>query len=100
MPDLDGIPGAAIVATGLADLAAGRDTVPALVVAVAASRLRRLGLEVARTIPDAELLLYRALVREQPQGAYGRYNALLRQLARFAHALEREHGKRLRHSGV
>lgn len=98
MADLAGLPGAALVTAGLADLAAGRDTVPALAVAMAARRLQRLGLPVARTIPDAELRLYRALARQQAEGAYGRYNAVVREIVSFARALEREHGKKLRQS--
>jgi hypothetical protein len=98
-PDLTGLPGAELVGPGLRDLAAGRETVPALLVAIAATRLRRLGLPVAEhAFDEAELRLYRALRREQPDGAYERYNALRRRLVSFARALEREEGQRIRAS--
>lgn len=96
-PDFSGLPGAELVGPGLRDLAAGCETVPALLVAIAAARLRRLDLPVAdHSFVDAELRLYRLLCREEPAGAYERYNALLRRLASFAHALEREQGQRMR----
>ncbi|HUH05805.1 MAG TPA: hypothetical protein VML75_27640 [Kofleriaceae bacterium] len=94
---LDGLPGAELVVPGLRDLAAGRETVPALLVAIAAARLRRQNLPVAdHQFEDAELRLYRLLCREEPAGAYERYNALLRRLISFAHALEREEGQKIR----
>lgn len=69
----------------------------ALLVSIAAKRLRRQGLPVPETVfADAELRLYRALCREDPQGAYGRYNALIRRLVSFAHALELAEGKAIR----
>lgn len=96
MTDLTGLPGADLVREGLADLGAGRDTPPAFAVAVAAARLRRLGIPVPRSIDDAELKLYHALGALDPPSAYSRYNALLRQIDSFARALEREQGKALR----
>lgn len=83
---------------GLADLAAGRwDTIPALLVAIAAPRLRRLGLPVSDELPDhAEHRLFHLLQTEAPKGAYSRYNAWLRRLDSFASALEAEEGARIR----
>ena len=96
-PDLTGLPGAELVASGLQDLIAGRETIPARLVAIAAMRLRRLDLPVAEHVfLEPELRLYRALCREDPAGAYERYNALLRRLVSFARALEREQGQRMR----
>ena len=46
LDDLESLPGAELVLPGLADLVAGRDTIEALLVEIAAPRLRRLGLEV------------------------------------------------------
>ncbi|GIW72989.1 MAG: hypothetical protein KatS3mg102_2531 [Planctomycetota bacterium] len=98
--ELDGLPGSELIEQGLADLAAGRQTVPALLVAIARTRLRRLGLPVAPcAIADPAVALYRLLVHQQPAGAFGRYNALLRRLDSFAHALERRHGQGLRARG-
>jgi hypothetical protein len=96
--DLRALPGGDLVVEGLADLAAGRrDTASALLVAIAAPRLRRLGLPVPEDLPgQGELRLYDLLHEEAPEGAYGRYNALLRQIASFASALEAEEGAALR----
>jgi hypothetical protein len=97
--DLRALPGADLVAVGLADLRAGEETVPALLVAIASRRLRSAGLPVPEhSLRDAELHLYRALSRDGPEDAYSRYNALLRVLTSFAHALEREQGEALRQS--
>jgi hypothetical protein len=95
--DLTGLPGAELVAAGLHDLDAGRETIPALLVSIAARRLRRLELPVAEHVFfEPELRLYRALCREDAAGAYERYNGHLRRLVSFAHALEREQGQRMR----
>jgi hypothetical protein len=95
--DLSGLPGAEVVAEGVSDLAAGRESVPALLVAIAGARLRRLGVAVAVSgWEEAELRLYRALCREDAATAYARYNSLLRRIDSFARALEREQGKALR----
>jgi len=97
MADLTALPGAELVERGLEDLAAGRETVPALVVAIAGTRLRRLGVPVPdHRLDHTELRLYRSLCRDDPAGAYGRYQALLRRLVSFARALEREQGAAIR----
>jgi hypothetical protein len=95
--ELEGLPGAELVRQGLDDLAARRHSVPALLVAGASTRLRRVGLEIPpHEIREAELSLYRALCNESSGGAYARYNALLAELTSFARALEREVGAKLR----
>lgn len=97
MSDYRGIPGAELVERGIADLSAGKETVEGLLVAIARTRLRRVGVNVpAGEIPDAEIALYRALGREDPDTAYSRYNSLLRRLVSFSRALERERGAELR----
>lgn len=87
---LAGLPGAAIVRQGLADLDAGRRTVPALLLEVGRDRLTRAGL-LSPSVPtsqvDAELELYR-LLRTEKGDAYSRYNALLREFVSFERALE------------
>lgn len=93
MDELAGLPGAEIVAEGVRDCAGKRETVPALLVAIAGARLRRLGLSVPALWDDTELRLYRKLRDEDPATAYARYNSLLRRIDSFARALEREHGK-------
>jgi len=76
------------VDAGLRDLAEGRETVPALLVAAFASRLRREGLPVPEAAPaDPEHRLYRLLARDDPDSAHGRYNALVRRMVSFVRAL-------------
>jgi hypothetical protein len=86
---LAGLPGAKLVAAGLADVAAGRATIGACLVHIARPRLTRAGLlpmEAARmTEPEREL--YR-LLRAEGGDAYSRYNALLRELISFENALD------------
>ena len=83
------LPGHDLVERGLADLARGVESVPALLVAIGAPRLRRLGL----AVPDAKLAdpehrLYLELSRSGPDSAHSRYNALLRRLISFERAAE------------
>lgn len=86
--DLSRLPGGDLVARGLEDLAAERETVESLLVSIAATRLRRGGLDVARPIADAEHRLYALLADEDPDSAHGRYNALLGRLTSFENTLE------------
>jgi hypothetical protein len=84
-----GWPGGDLVREGLNDLAAGRTSIPALLVAVGAPRLRRAGIEVPRRRLDrAEHRLYALLARSDPDSAHSRYNALIRRLVSFERAIE------------
>ena len=84
-----GLPGNELVEAGLRDLEAGRETVPALLVSMAAPRLREAGLDVADTRhPSVSHRLYDALAADDPRTAHARYNALVRRLVRFARAAE------------
>jgi hypothetical protein len=97
MDDLVALPGGDLVEAGLRDLALGRETERGLLVAVATTRLRQLGIAVPEhpfTAPEHRL--YDLLGRQDPTDAYGRYNALLRRLASFIHALEHEGARRAR----
>ena len=85
---LDRFPGGDLVAKGLDDLAASRETVEALLVSIAAPRLRELGLAVAEPLPDPEHRLYARLAEEDSDAAHSRYNALLRRLTSFESAME------------
>jgi hypothetical protein len=92
MPEdgLSGLPGAERVRQGLTDLAAGARSAEALLVAIAAPRLRELGLPVppdAGLPAGAELALY-GLLRAEGGDAYARYNASLAEIVSFAAALE------------
>ncbi|MEK7704491.1 MAG: hypothetical protein AAB426_05985 [Myxococcota bacterium] len=87
------LPGADLVRQGLDDLAARRLSQEALLVAIGAPRLRRLMSEPAldgdRPV-EPELALYREICRQSPDDAHSRYNALIRRLVSFEHALELE----------
>ena len=90
---LAGLPGEDLVLAGLADLQAGLHTIPACLVAIARSRLARLGVLDPATSPgpaEPELQLYR-LLRKDGGDAYANYNALLRRLVSFEQALDRRH---------
>jgi hypothetical protein len=86
--DLTALPGGDLVARGLEDLRAGRRTVEALLVAIGAPRLRACGLDVPDGVSSPEHALYALLAEENPDGAHGRYNALVRRLVSFERALE------------
>ena len=84
----EGLPGADFVHAGLSDLAAGRHSVAACLVRIARTRLSRAGLTLkGENHSEPELDLYRLLVA-QGGDAYGRYNALLRELISFERALD------------
>ena len=82
------LPGGDLVAKGIRDLADSNETVEALLVSIAAPRLRDRGVLVAATLPDPEHRLYERLAREDADAAHSRYNALLRRLVSFESALE------------
>lgn len=88
--NLNELPGAEIILPGLEDLHNGKtNTVGALLIAIAATRLTLAGLEVPkeRLVSDPELALYEHLQRERDD-AYPYYNALLDRLNSFCNALE------------
>jgi len=87
--DLDALPGGDLIARGLADQVAGRDSAEALLVEIGAPRLRRLGIP-ARTREGvaAEHRLYDLLAETNPDSAHSRYNALIRRLVSFERAAE------------
>jgi hypothetical protein len=72
----------------LSDLADGRETVESLLVSIGAPRLRDLGFDVPSPFDDAEERLYLLLARDDPDGAHGRYNGLVRRLVSFERAAE------------
>jgi hypothetical protein len=83
------LPGHELVAEGLADLAAGRETAAGLLVTMASPRLGALGIEVpaCEAAEPSHHRLYEVLEREGP-GAHSRYNALVRRIVSFARAAE------------
>ncbi|HYM60277.1 MAG TPA: hypothetical protein VEZ11_05230 [Thermoanaerobaculia bacterium] len=83
------LPGAALVQEGLDDLAAGRESVAAVLVLVGAPRLRRIGIDVPPSrITHPEHRLYELLAAGDCDSAHSRYNALIRQLVSFERAVE------------
>jgi len=83
----DAFPGADLVRGGLADLAAGRETQAALLVSMAAPRLRAVGFDVPEGIMDPSHRLYE-LLSAGDAGAHSRYNALVGRAVSFARAAE------------
>jgi hypothetical protein len=83
----ENLPGHDLIEQGLADLAAGTETVAALLVSIGAPRLRQLGLEVVEPIPGGEHRLYAFLSCTDSDSAHSRYNALIRRLVSFERAL-------------
>jgi hypothetical protein len=89
--DLSDLPGAEIVSLGLADLSCERESVPALLLEIAAPRFRLAGLNIPVALPhalDAEIRLYRLLGTDPDVDAYSQYNAHLRRLSSLCRALE------------
>lgn len=86
--NLEALPGGELIEQGLADLAAGRESIPALLVSIGAPRLRRAGVKIPRSLPSPEIRLYTRLEDEDPLSAHSRYNPLIRRLVSFERALE------------
>lgn len=84
------LPGAELVEQGLEDLGAGRETEEALLLEIAAPRLRALGVDVrtgrSTSEESPEHRLYRLL--SGSGDAHSRYNALLARIASYARAAE------------
>lgn len=84
------LPGADLVAKGLADLADGAITEEALLVTAAAPRLRSIGLDVTPAAVEAPLhRLYELIASSGSVDPHSRYNALVGRVVSFARAAER-----------
>lgn len=82
-------PGQEIIDQGIADLADGKETIPALLVSIGVSRLRQAGLAIPHpTFPSPEHRLFAQLSADGSDDAHSRYNALIRRLVSFERALE------------
>jgi len=81
-----GLPGAEFIRAGLADLAHGHESLPALLVSIGAPRLRLLGVLVRDPISMPEHRLYEMLRAADPDTAHSRYNSLIRRLVSFERA--------------
>jgi hypothetical protein len=83
------LPGADLVAKGIADLERRDRTAEAWLVSIGAPRLRfRAGIDVPAALPNPEDGLYDHLARMDPDTAHSRYNALVRRLVSFERAAE------------
>jgi hypothetical protein len=90
-----GLPGETLMREGLVDFQSGSCTIPACLVGIARSRLRRAELitgAVGSSFPEPERQLYR-LLRQEGGDAYSRYNALIRELVSFEQALDRRQAR-------
>ena len=86
------LPGHEIVAKGLADLRTGEMTRDALLVAVAAERLRADGIEVSGTLPlHPKDRLWEMLEADVGDDVHGTYNALVGRVLSFLDAYETVH---------
>jgi len=88
----ESLPGEALVKEGMADLAAGRETDYALLLQIAAPRLRALGIPIsgpAHRLPR-EHALYERLEKRLGSAAHSHYNSLIRRIVSFARALEHD----------
>lgn len=86
--DIARLPGGELVWTGLVHLRGGVESVEALVVSIGAWRLARLGFDVCSPVVSPEERLHELLLREDPDAAHSRYNALIRTLVSFERAAE------------
>lgn len=84
------MPGAELIQEGLRDYQCGRHSIPACLVRIAMPRLIRAGLMRDSTPTDdgAELELYQLVSSSEGPQSYSRYDALLRELISFEHALD------------
>lgn len=88
-PGMDPLPAHDLVSTGVLDLQNERETIPALLVAIGAPKLRKLGMNLPTILPsNPEHRLYDLLSLNEPDTAHSRYNALIRKLVSFQRALE------------
>jgi hypothetical protein len=85
---MDSLPGNDLIVKGVEDLLHQRQTIPALLVAIGAPKLRSLGLELPDNLPSTpEHRLYDLLSDSDPDSAHSRYNALIRRLVSFERAM-------------
>jgi hypothetical protein len=88
--ELQELPGAEFILPGLEDWHNGNsETIGALLIAIASTRLTEAGLNfpISHLISEPELTLYDRLQKER-EDAYPYYNALLSSLNSFCNALE------------
>jgi hypothetical protein len=85
---MNSLPANDLITAGIKDLLNQRETIPALLVAIGAPKLRSLGLKLPEHLPvNPEHRLYDLLAANEPDSAHSRYNALIRKLVSFERAL-------------
>lgn len=84
--NLECLPGADLVRRGAEDLAAGQESIEALLVSIGAPRLRSIGIQLAAPVVSPEHKLYAHLANEKGNAAHSAYNALIRRLVSFERA--------------
>ncbi len=82
------LPGYELVSAGLDDLAAGKESASALLVAMAAPRLRSIGIDVPQGGGERPSHRLYELLTEADDGAHSRYNSLVARMVSFARAAE------------
>jgi hypothetical protein len=82
------LPGHELVSQGLHDLSTGKESESALLVAMAAPRLRALGIDVPQGGGERPSHRLYELLSEAEDGAHSRYNALVARVVSFARAAE------------
>lgn len=92
------LPGSELIEEGLRDLKENRTTEASLLLLVAAPRLRELGIDVPERsfARPVEHELYELIEERLGDAAHSHYNSLLRRVASYIHALERERSQSLR----
>jgi len=86
---VNSLPAHDLITAGLTDLRNQRETIPALLVAIGAPKLRHLGLSVPTELPaNPEHRLYDLLSLDGANSAHSKYNALIRKLVSFQRAME------------
>jgi hypothetical protein len=84
---MSSLPAHDLIETGIEDLQCQRETIPALLVAIGAPKLRSLGVELPESLPsNPEHRLYDLLAISDSDSAHSRYNALIRKLVSFERA--------------
>jgi len=88
MNGMDSLPGNDLIVSGINDLLDQRETIPALLVAIGAPKLRSLGVEVPGDVPsNPEHRLYDLLAAIEPDSAHSKYNSFIRRLVSFERTL-------------
>ena len=82
------LPGNDLIVSGINDLRNHRETIPALLVAIGAPKLRSLGIEIPNDVPtNPEHRLYDLLATTEFDSAHSKYNSFIRRLVSFERAL-------------